>query len=182
MRWESLFEDLAAQADEAERLEFEAEVAEQERAEAAAIRLGDRLRAHTGESLNCQLVDGRWLRGCVADAGDDWFTVETSTGQHLLPITAVAALEGLGRAVAPEPGRVARRLGLGVVLRGLAVRRAGVRLDLIGGASMAGTIDRVAADHVDLAVHGGDVSRRTEAVLSVRTVPVRSLLLVNLLP
>jgi hypothetical protein len=82
----------------------------------------------------------------------------------------VQYISGLTRFTAPEAGVVARRLGIGVVLRGLSRDRALVRVLLLGDQAVIGTIDRVGADHFDVAMHPDDEPRRERAVLEVRCV------------
>jgi hypothetical protein len=64
-----------------------------------------------------------------------------------------------------------------VVLRHLARDRAAVVLRLRSGAEVAGTVDRVAADHLDLAVHPADERRPRGG--PVRAVALDALLLVS---
>jgi hypothetical protein len=180
VRWDALFADLEAAAEGAQRLEYEAEVAEQARAEYASVHLVDRLRAHAGRPLVCQLVDGQRLEGVVLDVGPQWVLVQGIAGQVLIPVSAVAGVDGLTRSVTLPDGEVGRRLGLGVVLRGLAVRRVPVRLDLCSGATVAGRVDRVGADHVDLAVYAPDDARRAASITGVRLVPFAALVSVRL--
>lgn len=180
MRWDALFADLEAAAEGVERLEYEAEVVEQARAEYAAVHLADRLRAHLGRSIICHLVDGARLEGIVGEIGPQWVLLQVAHGQVLVPVAALAAVEGLTGAATPPDGELGRRIGLGVVLRGLAVRRVPVRLALSGGGLVAGTVDRVGADHLELAVHAPEVPRRSAAVIAVRLVPFAALLGVRL--
>ena len=74
----------------------------------------------------------------------------------------------MSRFTAPEAGVVARRLGIGVILRGLSRDRAVVSVRLRGDQRMTGTIDRVGTDHFDLAVHPDDEPRRERVVREVR--------------
>jgi hypothetical protein len=175
MRWEALFEDLEAQAEEDERAVRASEIVERTRAERAAITLLDRLLAHHGRRLTWQLVDGDVLTGRLADVGADWVVVEAGregeAGQEcLVPLHALAGVSGLSRMA--EPGtQPARRLGLGVVLRGLSRDRAAVVVRTRGGLLVRGTVDRVGADHVDLALHPADEVRRAGSVAGVRSIP-----------
>jgi hypothetical protein len=180
MRWDALFADLEAAAEGAQRLEYEAEVAEQTRAEYAAVRLADRLRAQAGRLLVCHLVDGQRLEGTVREVGPQWVILQGVQGQVLVPMPALAGVDGASRSVALPDGELDRRMSLGVVLRGLAVRRVPVRLVLHGRGQVAGTVDRVGADHLDLAVHAPDDPRRTAVVTAVRLVPFGAVMSVHL--
>lgn len=181
VRWESLFADLEAAAEAQERLAFEAELADQVRAERAAITLTDRVRAHLDRSLTCHLVDGQRIEGRVVDAGADWLLLASATvgtDRWLIPVPALEWVAGLSRGTA-APGLLARRLGLSVVLRALAADRAGVLVRLRSGGMLGGTIDRVGADHLDLAIHPDDEPRRAGSVVEVRCVPLATIVLVH---
>jgi len=170
MRWEPLFADLEAQLDRAEQAEALGEVAERTRLEWARTGLADRLRAAEDWPLRLVLDGGESVTGRCTDAAPEWVSLGTDTGAALVPLHAVAWVSGLGREVAPEPGRVLRRLGLASALRALARDRAGVRL-LTAGGTVTGTIDRVGADHLDLAEHPPGEPRRASAVRAVLAVP-----------
>ena len=206
LRWEALFADLEAAAEEVRLQEREAEVADQARAEYAAVRLADRIRAWSGSLLTCELVDGRSVDGVLREVGADWLLLQAGPGEALVPFRALAAVAGptpagskaagsvmgspaVGRsamggsvvAVSPEAG-LGERLPLSVVLRGLSVRRAPVRLTLPGGRALAGTIDRVGVDHLDLAVHDPEDPRRRSAVTGMRLIPLTAVLAMSLGP
>ena len=169
MRWERLFADLEARLEAEEHAGAEAEVADLVRAERARLAIRDRLQAHVGEPLTWSFVTGDpALTGQLLDVGADWVLVGAANGELLIPISAVQSIAGLSRFTAPEAGEVARRLGIGVILRGLSRDRALVRVRLRGDQRVIGTIDRVGADHFDVAVHPDDEPRRARAVLEVR--------------
>jgi hypothetical protein len=176
MRWERLFADLEARLEAEEKAIQEGEVADLIRAEYGQLALRDRLQAHLGEVLTWSLGSGDpCLTGELLDVGADWVLIRGALGEALIPIAAVQYIGGLSRAAHPEPGEVARRLGLSVVLRGLARDRAVVAVQLPGDRWVSGTIDRVGADHLDLAVHAEDVPRRGDAVLEVRCLPIQAI-------
>ena len=169
MRWERLFEDLEARLEFEERAAVDADVVDLVRAERAQLAVRDRLRAHLDELLTWSLVSvDEPVSGRLLDVGSDWVLIEVRPGEMLIPIGAVQCIEGLSRIAEPAPGEVARRLGIGVILRGLARDRAVVSVRSVGDHWVTGTIDRVGADHVDLAVHPQDESRRGPAVRGVR--------------
>lgn len=174
VRWETLFADLEAQLTAAERAEADAEVAELTRGQWARTALADRLRASAGQPLRLVLAGGERVAGSCADIAPEWLTLAGEAGPVLVPLHAVAWVDGLGRSVAPPAGQVLRRLGLGAALRALARDRAGVRV-LTSGGTVTGTIDRVGADHLDLAEHAPGEPRRASAVRGVLTVPFAAL-------
>jgi hypothetical protein len=180
MRWQRLFADLDAQFVAGQRAEREADVADLIRAERGQLALVDRLRPHLGSVLTWRLdpasgVDGA-LAAAVLDLGSDWVLVEAAAAgsirrQLLVPLRSVVWIGGLSGAARVDDSQVARRMSLTVVLRGLSRDRAPVRVWTSAG-QLTGTIDRVGADHLDLAVHDLDLPRRASAVREVRCVPL----------
>ncbi len=182
MRWKGLFDDLEAQWDAAQAAELVCEVSDRTRREQALLRLVDRLRPAVGRPLTVT-VAGDVVRGRLVDCGSDWLLLEESGSGHelLVPTAAVLGVVGLGdRTATPgTEGAVAKRLGLSWALRGLARSRAGVCLQLVDGSVATGTLDRVGADHLDLAEHGTGELRRPATVRNVRLVPLAALSLVR---
>lgn len=149
MRWDDLFADLEAQLAGRQRDALDAEVAERVRIERGSVTLVDRLRAHLGADLALD-VGPVVVRGRLRDVGADFVLLDDEGGGHsVVPVAALVSVAGLGRAVAPAPGAVLRRLGLASALRGLVRDRAEVRL-VTDRAELRGTPAAVAADHVDL--------------------------------
>ena len=181
MRWQGLFDDLEAQFHAAEAAELAGEVAERTRRESALLRLVDRLRAAQGAPLTVTVPGAGPLRGRLLDAGADWLLLEEPGPREVLvPLAAVLGIAGAGPgATAPDDGPVAKRLDLRWALRGLARSRTGVGLGLVDGSLVTGTLDRVGADHLDLAEHGLGEARRAGAVRQVRLVPVPALAFVR---
>ena len=186
MRWDQLFADLEAQLAVLERAELAGEVAEHTRAERAQVLLADRLLAAVGEPVRLQLQGLGWLDVRLRDLGKDWLLVEvegagTAVGrsalsaQVLAPTAAVSAVEGLGRRADPDRTGASRRFGLGHALRGISRDRAVVRVHDIGGDHCTGTVDRVLADHLDLARHPDDGVARPGEVRGIRSIPFASL-------
>ena len=180
MRWKALFDDLEAQVDAADRAELEGEVRDRSRREGGLVPAVDRLRAAVGSPLAVTVGAGGPLRGTLVDAGVDWLLMEEHPGRDVLvPLAAVLAVAGLTRRAATPLDRVGRRLDLRWALRGLARDRAPLEVQLRDGSLLVGTLDRVGADHVDLAEHPPGELRRAGAVRGVRLLPLPALVLLR---
>lgn len=173
MRWDDLFADLEAQLEGEDRAALDAEVAERVRIERGAVTLLDRLRAHVGRPLTLD-VGPVLVRGTVGDVGRDFVLVaDEGGGESLVPVAALVSVAGLGRAVAPAPGAVLRRLGLASALRALVRDRAEIRV-VTATSELRGTPAFVAADHVDLVpLRRGDLDGVAGQVLSVPLAALR---------
>ena len=149
VRWDDLFEDMEAQLAAMTRSELDARVEDLTRAEHAGVALGARLRASGGTAMTVALDDGTLVRGRVASAAEHWFELEEGVRRHLVPLRAVAWVQGVAPLAAPGAGVVERRLGLAPALRALARDRVRV-LVLTRGGTVAGRIARVGKDYVEL--------------------------------
>lgn len=181
MQWAELFADLEAQAEALEAADLAAEIADRTRREQALLGLADRLRAATGTSLTVH-AGGLAVAGRLLASGRDWLLLEEpGHRQVLVPLAAISSVAGLGgRSDVPDgDGEVARRLDLRWALRGLARSRIGVQVVLGDGSALDGTLDRLGADHLDLALHAPGEARRAPAVRAVRTVPLAAVALVR---
>jgi hypothetical protein len=152
VRWDDLFDDLAARVEHAQRLDAAEEVADRIRRDEATVTLAARVRATSGR-LVFVLRDGSSVAGTVEGVGPDWFLVREEAGrrQVLLPTPSVLAVRGVARASAAPWGAVAARRTLLLAVRALA--GAGVEvLVRTGSFDVRGTVSRVGADHVDVLV------------------------------
>jgi uncharacterized protein RhaS with RHS repeats len=185
MRWDGLFADLEAQWEREATLQTVAEAAELTRGEWAALPLTARLRGARGRTLRLLLRQGRRCEMVVQSVGEDWIGGRGAGGDSLLVRTAaVVAVEGpLAAAVVDEksPGGPVRAApGLTAVLRRVARSRAAVEvIGLDGSVIVEGTVDRVGADHMDVARHARDDARRSAAVRGVLVVPLEAVALVR---
>jgi hypothetical protein len=158
---------------------------EEERLRIGRAGLRDRIAAIGPEALRLRLTDGSHVEVLPRTVGRDWISGDLigSAAQVVLPLQAVAALlptaGQLERSLEPVSlGTVTDRIGLAFVLRDLARRRRTLQLTTAGGV-LAGTIDRVGRDHLDLAVHPADGWRRASAVTRIEVLALSQLLLVR---
>jgi len=182
VRWDALFADLEAQLDAVQVEDRSGEVADRTRREVARLRFVDRLRAARSRPVVLRLQGAGVLTGDVADVGADWVLLEEpGGGAALVSLWAVVALSGVGtRSELPgSEGEVERRFDLRFALRKLVRDRTVVELTLLDGTRVTGTLDRVGADHVDLAQHEPEEPRRASAVRQVLLVPVAAVALVR---
>ncbi|NNH08505.1 hypothetical protein HLB10_15645 [Cellulomonas fimi] len=152
---------MEAQLAAARGAELRADVAELTRAERATVHLVDRVRSAVGGPVTLRLAAGEPVRGVVLDAAPQWVLLDAGgVRRALVPTGAVVAVGGLPAHAAPPAGTVERRLGLGHALRALARDRVVVRVRLASG-DVAGRVERVGADHVDLVEDGARAAVRT---------------------
>jgi hypothetical protein len=174
MRWDRLFDDLEAQLQGEQAREWAGEVADRTRRERAQVDLQSRLLANVDNDRVALRLPTRTLSGRLVDVGPDWLLLETGTHLVLVTLAVARALTGL----APRsriPTVVAKSFGLGAALRAVSRDRAAVELVDVAGSVVTGTIDVVGADHLELAVHPSDASRRASNVVSRLVVPFWSL-------
>ncbi|MFB9376595.1 hypothetical protein ACFFKU_04720 [Kineococcus gynurae] len=176
MRWEQLFDDLAARGAAEVRLDRAAEVADRLTAELAQIDLSRRFRASATVAMD--LVDGSHVVGAPVAAGPGWLLLDAATpspspAQVLVVAAAVESVTGLGERVAAEPGPLESRESLVLALRAVARADATVLLRTRSGRHLRGRLSRVGADHVDVDLDGGVGTRHR------RTVPFSALVCVE---
>ncbi|GEK80068.1 hypothetical protein ABA31_14190 [Agrococcus baldri] len=179
VRFEDLFDDLESQLEAELGAEQRDLQAEEERFRIGRLELRDRIAA-APRLLDLTLRAGGRLRMRRMALGRDWLNgivlegAPAETGA-VVPLHAIVGIEldgdGAAASVRPakEAGDLQARLSFAFALRDLARRRASVILE--GASPIAGTIDRVGRDHLDLAVHEPGERPRHGAVRSWRLVP-----------
>ncbi len=191
MRWEQLFTDLDAQFDALEDAERRAELGDRERVAAGSISTVERLAGAIGRTIRVRTTVGLAVTGTLAEVGPDWLLIQEAVGREaLLASGAVAIVEGLSAATGPAITGVGLRLDLRYALRGIARDRAPVAVVVSGGVGepislyteITGTIDRLGADFVEVALHAPWEARRAVSVRSVVLVPLSAVVLVRALP
>ncbi len=193
-----MFDDLEGQLE----LELNAEEtdlrAEEERLRLGRLSLRNRLTSlareqGTGASsvFRVALVSGETITVRPTTFGRDWLAADlldtTLIGAKcVLPLAAIAGVvlhrDQVASSLGAESDSAARfvdRIGLPFVLRDLCRRRKSVELHTQTGL-LAGTIDRVGRDHVDMALHPPGTLRRVAEVHQYRIVPLAQIQLVQL--
>jgi hypothetical protein len=182
VQWDSLFADLESQFDAMQDSELYGEVADRIRAEVGRITVLDRLRGAVGTVVRIELGHGLSVQGSLGRVGKDCLLLDADRGEEwLVPVGALTAVHRLGPWAEPAAGAVAAKLGLAHLLRGIARDRSPVTVYCTGAGTppVAGTIDRVGADFLELAEHPLDAPRRRGEVYNVRLIPVAALIAVR---
>ena len=171
MRWDELFRDLEGQLAAAEAVDLGAEVADRTRRESALLTLADRARGARGSRVTVQVQGADGVEGVLVAVGSQWLLVSDDAGREaLVPLAAVLGLAGLAVWSGAPVGQVTAGLGLGSALRALARDRARVTVHLVDGSAVAGTIDRVGADFLEVSDRVGESpGARSAAVRTVAT-------------
>lgn len=178
MRWDALFNDMESQLAESERLSLDAEINERARAEMVGAELADRLRGAMGSRLAVHLACGDVIHGALSHAGADALVLDEEHHQVLIPYAAAVRYVGLGRFAVAEPSPVRRGIGLAHALRGLARDRSELAVTVghsAGAVRLAGIIDRVGRDFLDLATPAPGEVRRAHQVSQVSVIPFAGL-------
>ena len=190
MRWERLFADLDDRFEELADEQMLAELAERTRAAAGAIRLTARLAGALGRGLRVSTTAGATLGGTLRGVGPDWVLLQEAPGREVvIALSQVSTVQGLTAGTGTAPTGVGLRLDLRHVLRTVARDRAPVAVLLPGpsgsgpsGTEITGTLDRVGADFVELAVHAPWEPRRATDVRTVLMLPLANVVAVRSVP
>ncbi|GFZ82135.1 hypothetical protein [Nesterenkonia alkaliphila] len=169
MRWESLFEDLEAQAAAERQSEFEAEVAATLTLEWSRVALMDRLRAHLGAEAALRLRGGIDVTLRLSTVGANWLAGTAGVQDWLVQGGAVLTVRGLQRKAQAEPSQARRNLGIASPLRALAASREAVSVLGEQGRLAEGLLTGVGLDFIDLRTPGGLCTVPLAAVLAVRS-------------
>jgi len=167
MRWDGLFADLEAQAAAMSAAERDAEIEDRTRSEVGRLGLVDRLGGAVGSQVRLSCRGDLKLTGQLARLHPEWLLIAEGDGREaVVALAAVLAVGGLGT-LSAAPGTMSvvdSRLNLALALRGIARDRSTVRLHLVDGNVLDGTLDRVGADFLELAEHPVGEARRRSAV------------------
>ena len=195
VRWDDLFDDLAGELQGALDDEAARRAVDEERLRVGRLTVRERLVALAETSsapISLQLSDGSLVAVRPKAFGSDWLSAEllAESGRArvcIVPTAGIASLvlteeqlvASLREPAVSGPGDLSGRLGLAFALRDLGRRRRQCEFVVTTG-TIVGTIDRVARDHVDVAVHERGVARRSRDVVAYRIIPLDDLRLVIL--
>lgn len=196
MRWDRLFAELEGRFDELADEQAAAERADHERVAIGAVTAIQRLAGAHDQRVRIGLAGGAVVAGRLRAVGPDWLLVEEGQQRDcVLPWRSVALVQGLTVATGPALSGLDLRLDLRHALRGLARDRASVQVAVAGwtggggpsgtagvSGELTGTIDRVGADFIEVALHAAWEPRRAGAVRGVALVPLASIVLVRATP
>ena len=198
MRWNRFFEDLEHELDSELEVQQASVDGEAERLRVSRLELRTRFLALSGSDVMLELSGGSLLIGRVVAVGADWIgLIREPGGAALVPLRSIhavrigreAMLASVGASVGASAGKdsakpartsLSERQTFGYVLRDLARRRIAVVLQQNDERALAGTIDRVGADHLDLALHDRGAPRREAEVSGYRIVPLAAVAWVKL--
>lgn len=186
MRWEQLFADLDARFDQLADDQLSAELADRQRVAVGAVPLTARLAGAIAHPVRLRTTSGA-VSGVLRQVGPDWALVREVPGREaLVNLSAVTVIEGLTAATGRPPTGIGLRLNLRHMLRGIARDRSPVMVSAPGsdpsGTDISGTIDRLGADFLELAVHAPWEARRAAAVRSVVAIPLGAVAVVRAIP
>jgi hypothetical protein len=179
-----VFDDLEAEFEAGLRREAEQETMAAVRAELGATVLWEQL-ARRVDSEVVAFAGPRTLRGSVAASYPEFLVLRAGDGgEHLIRYgPAVSfALPAEPPALRPTPGPAVRRYRFALALRELARRREPVRVALVDGTGVDGTIEAVGSDYLEVAEHDPGEARRRAAVRARRFVGFAAVAAVSLPP
>lgn len=183
-RFDELVADLNGEFVAQQRRELWDEVADRTRGERTELSLAARLHACVGCAIRLVLPNTEQLAGRLTDVGAGWIAVTTrETGratEAIVPWSAIRGIRGVQRAVRGERSAIADRRRLTVKLRELSRARRIVSLVLQDAAPVAGTMDAVGHDFVDMVEHSAG-ERPSTARGSALTVPLAAIVVVRIL-
>lgn len=186
VHWDRLFENLEGQLAAEWECERAALDAESERLRISRLELRNRLRMLCADSTPATLdLPGHRIRTRLESLGADWVAAVMTDGEasssravRIIPLHAIMGLSvdhgqllaSLDESDSPTP-TLRERMTLGFLLRDFARRRVPVRIIILDGSDLHGTVDRAGADHLDLALHDPGTARLAGAVRSFRMLP-----------
>jgi hypothetical protein len=179
-----VFDDLEAEFEAGLRREAEQETTAAVRAELGSTVLWEQL-ARRVDSQAVVFAGPRTLRGRVAASYPEFLVLRGDDGaEHLIRYGPASsfALPAEPPALRPTPGPAVRRYQFALALRELARRREPVKVILVDGTGVDGTIEAVGSDYLEVAEHDPGEARRRAAVRARRFVGFAAVVAVSLPP
>jgi hypothetical protein len=157
MSWEeeifALLDDLEQQAEAAYAAERDVELADRSRTAYREVTLASRLMASVGVEVRLDVPGPGPVSGVLERVGDGWCLVAGPAQDWVVALPAVAAVTGAVERSVPEVAwSPVARLGLGSALRRIADAGERCVLHLTDGTAHDGTLRRIGADFVEVAV------------------------------
>jgi hypothetical protein len=178
-----VFDELEAEFEDGLRREAEQEAVAAVRAELGSTVLWEQLARRVGGEMTA--FAGAWvLRGSAVASYPEFLVLRADGAEHLIrhgPAVSVALPAEPGP-LRPTPGPSVRRYQLALALRELARRREPVRVRLVDGTVVGGTIEAVGSDYLELAEHDPGEARRRAAVRARRFIGFAAVVAVSLPP
>jgi hypothetical protein len=179
-----VFEELEAEFEAGLRRGADQETAAALRAGIGETVLWEQLARRTGAQA-VAYAGSRRFHGVVVASYPEFLVLHDGDGsEHLIrygPATSVA-LPAEPTTLQPAPAGAARRYRLSLALRELARRREPVRLELVDGGRVDGTIEAVGSDYLEIAEHDPGEARRRRAVRARRFLSLTAIAAVTLPP
>ena len=178
-----VFEELEAEFEAGLRREAEQETVAAIRAQMGATTLWEQLARRVGTDAVAR-AGSRVIRGTLVASYPDFLVLQDlEGGQHLVRADATSLALPPGQAgLQPAPGAAAHRFHFALALRELARRREPVRVELLDGNTVTGTVEAVGSDYLELAEHEAGEARRETAVRARRFAAFAAIAFVSLLP
>jgi hypothetical protein len=160
MSWEeevfALLDDLEQQAEAAYAAERDAELADRSRAAYREVTLASRLMASVGAEVRLDVTGVGPVSGTLERVGDGWCLVAGPAQDWVVALDAVGSVAGAAERSVPEVAwSPVARLGLGSALRRIADAGERCVLHLADGTTYDGSLRRIGADFVEVAVGEG---------------------------
>ena len=179
-----VFDDLEAEFEAGLRREAEQETTAAVRAELGSTVLWEQL-ARRVDSQVVAYAGTRTFRGRVAASYPEFLVLQAADGaEHLIRYGPAAsfAVPAEPPALRPTPGPAVRRHQFALALRELARRREPVKVALVDGTGVDGTIEAVGSDYLEVAEHDLGEVRRRAAVRARRFLAFAAIVAVSLPP
>ncbi len=130
--------------------------------------------------VTLRLLDGSLLVVRPEAAGENWIGATSDRGRtrFIVPTSAIVSASARPAADGGREAPELTTLGVRIMLRDLSRRRCAVTV-VTNIVSLHGTIDAVAGDHLELAVHPVGAPRRAREVTALELIPLSAVLSVS---